>query len=477
MSTALILGLVGGLLVLAFLANRLSRLTRIPDVLMLMALGVVLGPGLHLLHPADLTTATNLLGTLAIILVLFEGGLELKLRDTLQHFPGGFLLAILGYGLSVGLVALIVHKGLGLPLGSALAVGAVLGCTSSTVVLPVLQQLNASEAVRVTLMLEASWGDGLAVLTVGLLVGRESPHGALGATVLKGLANPVGLAVLFVVATGVLWSRLLPVLSEARFWQVITFSILLLLCAGMEALEANGLIAVLAFGLTLANFPGVDPRIRYSPLETYVEESQQALLTFHSELAFLVRTFFFVLIGTIAELGIFRHHPLLMLGTLATVFVARLDSSARQSVVLAGDWAGGPRPDSVDHAPRLDHHCACLAGRSRPQGRTGFSAGPDGRAHPADEFHGRGGESARQPLRPPCGLGRNRATCGRRLSGHHGGAIGRCRGVPALRYRRPVPPWLGNVFRDAGSCTPACFSCSPWRLCRCDIRSIPRSGA
>jgi cell volume regulation protein A len=81
MSTALIFGLIGGLLVLAFLANRLWRLTRIPDVLMLMALGVVIGPGLHLADPASLTIATNLLGTLAIILVLFEGGLDLKLRE------------------------------------------------------------------------------------------------------------------------------------------------------------------------------------------------------------------------------------------------------------------------------------------------------------------------------------------------------------------------------------------------------------
>ena len=52
-------------------------------------------------------------------------------------------------------------------------------------------------------------------------------------------------------------------------------------------------------------------------------ESQQALLTFHSELAFLVRTFFFVMIGAIAQLGIFREHPLLMAGTLGSLFLAR----------------------------------------------------------------------------------------------------------------------------------------------------------
>ena len=166
MSPALILGLVGGLLVVAFLANRVFGLTRIPDVLVLMMLGVLLGPVLGLVQAGALAKATNLLGTLAIILVLFEGGLELNLRDTLKHFPGSFLLATLAYVFSTLLVALIVHKGLGLSWTDGLLVGAVLGCTSSTVVLPVLQQLQAEEPVRVTLMLEASWGDVLAVPTV-----------------------------------------------------------------------------------------------------------------------------------------------------------------------------------------------------------------------------------------------------------------------------------------------------------------------
>ena len=323
MSPALILGLVGGLLVVAFLANRVFGLTRVPDVLVLMMLGVLLGPVLGLVQSGTLAKTTNLLGTLAIVLVLFEGGLELNLRDTLRHFPGSLLLATLAYIFSTVLVALIVAKGLGLPWTDGLLVGAVLGCTSSTVVLPVLQQLQAEEPVRVTLMLEASWGDVLAVLTVGLLLGMRSQGGAVVQGLAHGMLNQVGVALLFAVPAGVLWSRLLHVLSEQRFWQVLTFSIVLVLYAGMEALGANGLIAVLGFGLTLSNFPGVDPGLGLSLPVTQMAESQQALLTFHSELAFLVRTFFFVMIGAVAQLEIFREHPLLMAGTLGSLFLAR----------------------------------------------------------------------------------------------------------------------------------------------------------
>ncbi len=319
MSAALILGLVGGLLIVAFVANRVFRVTRIPDVVLLMALGILLGPVLHLVNPASLSRATHLLGTLAIVLVLFEGGLELDLRETLRHFRGSLVLALLAYVFSTLLVAIIVSKGLGVSVSSGLLVGAVVGCTSSAVVLPVLQQMQADEPVRVTLMLESSWGDVLAVLTVGLLIEMRSHSGPIATGVLRGVLTQVGVAGLFAVIAGILWSRLLPVLWEQRFWQVLTFSIVLVLYAGTEALGANGLIAVLAFGMTLANFPGLDADL----LGGLGSQSHQALLTFHSELAFLVRTFFFVLIGAIAELETLREHPLLIAGTIAALFLAR----------------------------------------------------------------------------------------------------------------------------------------------------------
>jgi len=323
MNPAVTLGLIGALLVVAFLANKVFRVSRIPDSMLLMALGVLLGPVLGLVNAEKLSRTTNLLGTLAIILILFEGGLELNLRNTLRHFPGSLLFSTLGYGFSTGLVAFVVMRMLGLGLVEGLLVGAALGCTSSTVVMPVLQQLRAEEPVRATLLLEAAWGDVLAVLTVGLLLNLHGGSGSVLSEVAKGLLIQVGVALVFGIVGGVLWSRLLLVLSEQRFWQVLTFSVVLVLFAGMEAIEANGLIAVLAFGLTLSNFPGIDPRLGVAGPILEALESQEALLTFHSELAFLVRSFFFVLIGAVANLGSFRRYPWLMVSTIAALLVAR----------------------------------------------------------------------------------------------------------------------------------------------------------
>jgi cell volume regulation protein A len=121
------------------------------------------------------------------------------------------------------------------------------------------------------------------------------------------------------------WSRLLPYLSEQQFWQVLTFSMVLLLYAGTESLGGSGLLAVLGFGLTLSNLSGG----RGSVVPTLFQFSQgggeahEQILNFHAELSFLVRTFFFVLIGVVVELSGLRPIWLLLLGVTGAIFLAR----------------------------------------------------------------------------------------------------------------------------------------------------------
>jgi len=99
MSLTVFFGLLGGIVVLAFVANRLAGWTRVPDVVVLMAAGMLLGPVFHLLNPAKFEYVAHGFGALALILILFEAGLDLEFRNTLRHFPGGVLLALLSLSL------------------------------------------------------------------------------------------------------------------------------------------------------------------------------------------------------------------------------------------------------------------------------------------------------------------------------------------------------------------------------------------
>jgi cell volume regulation protein A len=300
LNLTLFLGLLGGLLVLAFLANLLARKTGIPDVLVLMGTGVLLGPVLHLM---DLTQYPGLregFGTLALILILLEAGLELDLRQMVRSFPAGILLAVVSYALCLALIAPAAHRLLGLPWKSSLIVAAVLGGVSASVSLPVLQTMRLRPSLKMVLTVEGAIADVLSVLTVTALL--NAPAGVVPVGVMAesfGVRLSISLALGVVVGVG--WAFLLPRLSDRRFWQVLTFGAVLVLYAVTEFAGGGDLLAVLIFGLALSNLP-LAQKYLSSDMgiltgQGKMGEEQAGLLAFHAELSFLVRTFFFVLVG------------------------------------------------------------------------------------------------------------------------------------------------------------------------------------
>ena len=324
MSLTALFALLGGLLVLAFVANRLFQWTRVPDVVVLMVTGLLIGPVLGWVRPGPFEGVARAFGSLALILILFEAGLDLDLRRTLRHFPGGMLLGFFTYTLTTLAVGGIVWRNLGLPLREAMTVGAIMGCTSSTIVLPILQQWKAREPVRVTLLVESTLGDILAVLTTQFLLDFDPSQGSAVGGLASRLALQVSISLLSALLIGFLWSKLLPFLSEQRFWQVLTFSMVLLLYAGTEAAKGSGLLAVLGFGLTLSNLPGARPEMAamFQWAVPHAAKHEQ-ILSFHSELSFLVRTFFFVMIGVVVKMSGLRAIWLLLLGVMGAIWLAR----------------------------------------------------------------------------------------------------------------------------------------------------------
>ncbi len=339
MDLTLFFAILGGLLVLAFVANRLVRFTRVPDVVILMATGVLIGPVLHWVKPDIFRGATHGLGTLALILILFEGGLDLKLREILRHFGSGFFLSLFSYLLCMGAVAAVCRLAAHLSWLNALLIGAVLGCISSSIVFPALQQIRLRRDVKVTLLVEASLGDAFAVLAVTTLLDTASGGSVAPKTVAWSLASSLILAVAGGILAGMLWSYLLPFLSDERFWHVLTFAAVLLVYAGVHFLKGNDLVSVLVFGLTLRNLPMVRKRLHLDetaeadwfsempvkaggrPIDDF---HQEQMLSFHGELAFLLRTFFFVLLGILVDYPGMRKNPRLVLLCFTAIMGARV---------------------------------------------------------------------------------------------------------------------------------------------------------
>jgi NhaP-type Na+/H+ or K+/H+ antiporter len=153
------------------------------------------------------------------------------------------------------------------------------------------------------------------------------------------LVSSLLLAIAGGVLAGMAWSYLLPILSEECFWHVLTFAAVLLVYSGVHALKGNELVSVLVFGLTLSNFPSIRKRMHLDDeagssdwfSEVPIKEQHagasaphyRQMLTFHGELAFLIRTFFFVLLGALVDFAGLRKNALLALGCFGALFLAR----------------------------------------------------------------------------------------------------------------------------------------------------------
>ena len=311
MDMARIFGLPAALLIVAVVANRLSRWTRVPDIIVLLLIGIGLGPILHWVQPSHLHDMARILGMLALILILFEGGLELRLKEAVRYSPGGMLLALVSFGVTVALVAAVGRFTLHLSWFDGALLGSVLGSTSAAVVLPAIQQIDAPDAIKITLTLESSLGEIIAVLTVGTLMGLQSDAPVVEGLV-TGFGHHVFIDVALGIAVGAAWSRIFPLVADQQFSNALNLGTVLGVFAVGRLAGGSGLLAELIFGLTLANMPRTLSMARQG----------QRMLAFHSELTFLVRSFFFVLLGMMAQF-VGKAYVLPIIGILAGIVLAR----------------------------------------------------------------------------------------------------------------------------------------------------------
>ena len=242
MELARIFGVVGILLLVAYLANRLSRLTRVPDLVVLLLIGVTLGPILHYIQPATFQGTVDILGTLALILILFAGGAELRLREAARYAPAALLLMLVSYGLSLGLIALMGRALLHLQWVDCVLLGAALGCTSGTIVIPALEQISAPEPVKVTLTLESTLGEVIAVLLIGSLLTSSANQSVMVGMVVD-FSHHIVIALLVGVVVGAIWSRLWPLLASQPNANIANLGVLLGVYALVRYFGGSGLLA------------------------------------------------------------------------------------------------------------------------------------------------------------------------------------------------------------------------------------------
>jgi len=162
-------GLLGILLIIGFLAEYLFRKTSIPDILILIVLGYLIGPVLYIVEPSDLTPATQVIATLALVVILFDGGLNLDLSRILRSAHRAVLLVSLGIGISMAATAAFAYYLLEWGLPNSLLLGAIVSGTSPSIVMPLISRARVTDEISSVLSLESAL-NGALVIIIALVV-------------------------------------------------------------------------------------------------------------------------------------------------------------------------------------------------------------------------------------------------------------------------------------------------------------------
>ncbi|NOY05266.1 MAG: hypothetical protein GXO82_01310 [Chlorobi bacterium] len=304
MTVPFFFALLGGIIVVGFLANLLFRLTKIPSVLLLIGIGVVLGPVTEIITSDLLVSIAPYIGTLALIIILFEGGLELDIVTVIKQAPRATLLTVLVFVFSVASVFAFAYFIDGFSVVNALLLAAVLGATSPAICIPVVSGLSVRDEIKTLLKLESALGDVLLIVTVVMILDFErtgvQEKSAMVVTFLKSF----GVAFFISSVAGVLWSRLISWMGKENLSYMLTLGFMFLLYFVVEELHGSAAIAVLMFGLILANMEVAARRIGKKTqalfgIDIIAEKFvlDEFIKNITAEISFFVRTFFFVYLG------------------------------------------------------------------------------------------------------------------------------------------------------------------------------------
>ncbi|MEE6246126.1 MAG: cation:proton antiporter [Thermoproteota archaeon] len=346
---------IGFIAIIGFLADLIFKKKNIPDIPILIFIGLLIGPILNLLDQELLFGAAPFFTALAITAILFDGGLKLDL-DEIFGGAKAIPLAITAFILSGGLVYILATYMLDYIFPQNLFFAIVMGGTSSAVVIPLIEKISekrinakvskekiedessekqdimkSMNKIKSILNLESAITDVFVIVfSVTLLqIIAEGTKGGVLNQVLSGIASAFAIGIVLGVIGGIVWVRTLAISDVSgsseqeklrSYDDILTFTTAILLYGISEYVGGSGPLAALTFGFILGNGKQFASAVR---MKKYVPAGEM-IRKFQHEISFLLKTFFFIYIGVILPLSnliLFFYATIITIGLLLIRYV------------------------------------------------------------------------------------------------------------------------------------------------------------
>ncbi len=316
-SAHVILLAAGVVIFLGVAGEAFFKKTGIPDVAFLMILGVIIGPVLGIIQPEAVIQIVPYFAAVALIIIMFDGGLNLDLKQMVKTAHFSFTLAILGFILSVTIATLAVHYALDWSWIESILLGTIVGGSSSVIVFGLVRNIRISEETKNMLSFESALTDILSTI-IAFILFEAILLGQFDLQVLEetlGRAIVVGLVLGF--GVGIPWMYVSTKLGNAQHAYMLTLGILFVLFFLANSFGESGALTALVFGLMLGNRSHLAGILKFKLPRIELDDPT------HNQITFLVRSFFFVFVGLMASLGQYEY-AILGVGITIAIYVGRI---------------------------------------------------------------------------------------------------------------------------------------------------------
>nr|WP_297473475.1 cation:proton antiporter [Nitrosopumilus sp.] len=311
-SAHVILLAAGVVIFLGVAGEAFFKKTGVPDVAFLMILGVIIGPVFGLIQPEAVIQVVPYFAALALIIIMFDGGLNLDIKHVIRTAHFSVTLAILGFILSVAIITFAAHFALGWLWLESILLGSIVGGSSSAIVFGLVRNIKISEETKSMLSFESALTDILAtiiafILFEAVLAGHfdlQTLEETLGRAVVVGLVLGFGV--------GIPWMYVSTKLGNAQHAYMLTLGVLFVLFFLANSFGESGALTALVFGLMIGNKRHLSKILRFKLPKIEMDDPT------HNQLTFLVRSFFFVFVGLMASFGQVEY---LIFGVLITIVI------------------------------------------------------------------------------------------------------------------------------------------------------------
>lgn len=282
------------LLLIAYVIDISSKYTKLPSVILLMALGLILGaivPGLGVQIP-DLNPILPILGSVGLILIVLEGALELEVSKSKNGLiVKSLLMALIPMLVFAFALGWFFNLLTGEPFIKCIVNAMPLAVISSAIAIPSVKGLDAKNKEFV--VYESSFSDILGVMFFNFFVVNKYVDMS---SVLTFSWELILMFILAFVSTILLTILLNQIKHHVKFVPIILLVILIYEVS--KIVHLPGLIFVLIFGLFLGNIDQIAhfkwlQKINFDRLKKEIHKFQELVVEF----AFLIRTSFFILFG------------------------------------------------------------------------------------------------------------------------------------------------------------------------------------